>query len=186
MEWKDVSIKDYEELVQYNGQDCFSDKAIEILMGVEDPQSLQVSQYLKCLSELQFVGEPIKPEKLVTSWKVDDREYEIDINTPSFTIGQFTDFENYKKQQPYSLIDILSVVVIPKGHKYNDGYDMDAVKSDIGTMRITLGYAIFNFFAQWCFRYVNTLNSYLKHQKNQDKRLVKILEKMETTLNLLR
>ena len=186
MEWKDVSIKDYEELVQYKDDSSFTDIAIKVLFDVEEPQMLPVSVYTKYLSELQFVGEPIKPEKLVTSWKVDDREYEIDINTPSFTIGQFTDFENYKKQQPYSLIDILSVVVIPKGHKYNDGYDMDVVKSDIGTMRITLGYAIFNFFAQWCFRYVNTLNSYLKHQKNQDKRLVKILEKMETTLNLLR
>lgn len=179
MNWNDVCVDDYEELMQYNGQDCFSDKAIEILFGVEDPQSLQVSNYMKYLSELQFVGNHIPRTPLMEHYTLNGRKYNVDLNVAGLTMGQFTDFENYKKQQPMSLRDVLSVVMIPDGHSYNDGYDMQQVKNDIGTMSVVEASNVFSFFATWCFKYVGTLNYFLKHRMKKETRLMPIMEKIQ-------
>lgn len=189
MTWNDVKLEAYEQLVQWKDSKDFTDRAIEVLFGVKDPQQLPVSQYLSYLSQLDFVGKEIPKSRLITDFTISGRKYEVNINISEFSMGQFTDFENYKKQQPMSLIDTLSTVILPKGHKYNDGYDMQQVKEDIGKLSVVEVNAVFSFFAHWCFRYVDTLTYCLKRQKMNSevkKQLIPMLETMKEIANLLR
>ena len=47
------------------------------------------------------------------------------------TTAQFVDYQNYSKENPVDISKCLSVFIIPKGHTYNDGYDLKQVQEDI-------------------------------------------------------
>lgn len=180
MDWKDITIDTYNELTTYyDDKETFIDRAMSLLYGVTDPQQLTVAVYQKYLSDMKFLGRDIKPCKLSDSYTINGRKYELDMTLNDFTIAQLTDFENYKRQKPMDLVNIMSVVLIPTGHKYNDGYDMQRAKRDIGSLDIETGMAVFHFFADWCSRYVTFLERYLLHRlkrMKKDERTEKLRE----------
>lgn len=47
------------------------------------------------------------------------------------TTGQYIDYQAYSKDAGKYIIDILSCFLVPKGMKYNDGYDIEDVKNKI-------------------------------------------------------
>lgn len=47
------------------------------------------------------------------------------------TTGQYIDFQTYSKDAGNHIVDLLSCFLIPKGYKYNDGYDIEEVKTMI-------------------------------------------------------
>ena len=61
--------------------------------------------------------------------KVNGREYYFDGLLGKITTAQYIDFQNYQKNNDEQ--KSFSVFIIPKGHKYNDGYDIEQVFNDI-------------------------------------------------------
>lgn len=47
------------------------------------------------------------------------------------TTGQYIDYQAYSKEADKYIVDILSCFLVPKGMKYNDGYDIEDVKNKI-------------------------------------------------------
>ena len=80
----------------------------------------------------------------------------MDITPADFSVAQYTDLTNYLKDGKASLIDLLAVVVIPDGHLYQDGYDMRQVRSDVGDLPLTAGFAVVGFFGRWSKSYMDT------------------------------
>ena len=98
---------------------------------------------------------------------------------------------NYMKEGA-SLTDILSVVIVPEGRAYNDGYDMAKAKADIGSLPCTAGFAVVGFFGRWSKASIRTFLRFLTktlrkgETKKIDPKLMEKLEKeVETLCNLL-
>lgn len=74
--------------------------------------------------------------------------------------GQYVDFQTYAPDLDKYLVEFLSVILVPKGHRYNDGYDImevqKAIREDIS---VTDGVSIAGFFLAWCRQSIlNSLN----------------------------
>lgn len=67
----------------------------------------------------------IRKTYLVAGWELNVTEAK-DVN-----VAQWIDFQNYGRDLENRMADILSVVLIPKGKTYNEGYDIAALKRDL-------------------------------------------------------
>lgn len=158
--WQQVSVSQYQHLVelQESEGDDFAKAAVEYLYDVDDAEQLPLPQYVAYVAGLRrFSNEPITTARLSRNarYTVNGRTYIVDISPAAFTTGQYIDFTNYVKAGA-RLEDTLSVVLIPEGHTYGDGYDIEQVRGDIGELPCTVGFAVVRFFMIWLKRYTAT------------------------------
>lgn len=97
--------------------------------------------------------------------------------------AQFVDFRNYAAAGA-KLEDILSVCLIPEGHTYNDGYDIQQLKKDILQLPITDVQTISFFFINQLFVLLesiqSSLTSNLETMKTEEtKKLKRLLENLD-------
>lgn len=62
------------------------------------------------------------------------------------TTAQYVDFQTFSKGGVAALPDLLSVLLIPEGHKYNDGYDLEAVKATVKELPLPAALGLSAFF----------------------------------------
>ena len=92
---------------------------------------------------------------------VNGNQYEVDALVGHFSTAQYIDFTNYMKDTSnYSYVKkCLSVFFIPKGHKYNDGYDMEAVIKDMGSLPIDIAMSECFFFSRQFAKFMRIFQS---------------------------
>lgn len=182
MTWEDINLKDYEELQNLYKTDKqrFSNNAIEYLFKIKNADTtLSLVEYAHYLNELKFFQSQPPKAKLKTSYTLNGKEYNLCLNMAAFSAVQFQDFTTYQRQTNPSTIDLLSVVLIPRGHRYNEDYDIEEAKEDIGTISVSDANAIVFFFVKWLRRYVGILNDYLTRPKTLKKIPTEIQAKMK-------
>lgn len=158
--WEQLTVAQFEELceIQAAHPKNSAKYIVEYLYGIPNADNIPLAEYSAYVAGLnKFVGEPVLKAKLTpnAAYTLNGREYRVDITPSAFTVAQYTDLTNHIKNQA-SLIDILSVVVVPDGKEYNDGYDMQQAKDDIGTMQLTAAFAVVGFFARWSKSSIDT------------------------------
>lgn len=167
--WEQLTVAQFEELCRLQKEHP-ADSAkyiIEYLYDIPDAEQLPIIEYSTYVAGLQkFIGEPVLKAKLTPSatYTIHGRLYRVDITPADFSVAQYTDLTNYLKDGKASLIDLLAVVVIPDGHLYQDGYDMRQVRSDVGDLPLTAGFAVVGFFGRWSKSYMDTFLRSLTRQ----------------------
>lgn len=68
------------------------------------------------------------------------------IDSTKMTVAQWVDFQTYGKDMDKHMVEILSCALVPHGKKYNEGYDMEKLKKDLGDMPIGDALAVCFFF----------------------------------------
>lgn len=138
--WDEITWKEYEQIEQILNADIPSDyKAVHLIsvltgLEVDKIEVLPVSQFQKLLPALEFLE--IEPETHTHQFEyiVNGREYDFKGKLDEITTAQYIDYRAYMNEEDKDIIKLMSVFLIPKGHDYNDGYDIEQVKSDIGDM----------------------------------------------------
>lgn len=135
--WNDITYKQFKRL-----QEIVEDKE-----STEELQLLDMVLYLygnkpmedlwKYVQEVnQLIGQPMPNKDTIPSTvKVNGREYTMTREIENISTAQFIDYVSYCKNGN-DLIGMLSCFIIPKGHKYGDGYDMEEVKNDIADLSV--------------------------------------------------
>lgn len=101
-------------------------------MDAEDVLDLPLGTYNKLLQSLGFLMELPKPRQAPpTKYKIDGIEYDVMLNIQDMTIAQYIDYQTFLKEGDKYIVELLSVFIIPRGHKYNDGYDIADVQKKI-------------------------------------------------------
>ena len=107
----------------------------------------------------------------------------------AMTAAQFIDFQQLSQDVEMNTVALLSVFLVPEGHKYNDGYDIRAVQGAIAAyLSVQDAFEILGFFflnAAKLWR--SSLDSSLKivrRLKNKAKRKA-LTRKIRTALDLL-
>lgn len=101
-------------------------------MDENDVLDLPLGTYNKLLQSLGFLMELPKPRQAPpTKYKIDGIEYDVMLNIQDMTIAQYIDYQTFLKDGDKYIVELLSVFIIPRGHKYNDGYDIADVQKKI-------------------------------------------------------
>ncbi|MCM1503390.1 MAG: hypothetical protein NC115_12120 [Bacteroidales bacterium] len=105
---------------------------VSVLSGMEtdDVLALDLATFADMSLRSTFLNREAKPAKVASSYRLGSLELVRVKDFRFLTAGQYIDFQQYCRNGG-GLVDLLSVLLIPAGHKYNDGYDMDKVRDVI-------------------------------------------------------
>ena len=141
---KDESLEDIDRQVQI----------LSVLTGVAEEEILHlpITEDKELVVKAGFLNpeninyHPIAKKYIVGKWELiptmDYRKIET---------GQYIDFQTYAPDLDRYLVEFLSVILVPKGHRYNDGYDILEVQKAIREeMSVSDGVSLAGFFLTWC------------------------------------
>lgn len=132
-----LTIGKYLELVEIIEDDTLADidKNVEIIALLDDKEvdviyDLPLTEFNEKIQMTSFLYEEPKPLQVSTVYKLGNMELETCLNLNDLTTAQFIDYQTYVKDDK-KLVELLSVFLIPKGHKYNKDYDIVEVQNVI-------------------------------------------------------
>lgn len=101
-----------------------------------------------------FLYEKPKIKKIQKNYNLNGRTYRTLLSMDEMTTAQFIDFNGLMNDLDERLPEVLSIFLIPKGHKYNDGYDKNEVIKDISEkLMVTEALGLASFFTNAYKRY---------------------------------
>lgn len=139
--WYDITLGEFNQLVNLGDSPTLGD-LLSIIYKV-DYKTLPIGKINKY--KLDFLNTPVPRTPIKKYYKLNGVKYCANFDITKINGAQFIDFRNYSSNGA-KLEDILSVCLVPKGHKYNDGYDISKVKKDALEMKITDAQTIGFFF----------------------------------------
>ena len=102
---------------------------------------------------------------------------------------QYIDFQTYAPDLDTHLVEFLSVILVPKGHRYNEGYDLLEVQKAIREeMSVSDGVSIAGFFLTWCKQSIKDSLNYSKREakgikdRAKRERILEMIREQETLL----
>lgn len=131
--YKDINLKDYKKIVEINNRELDSNlekdiAVLSVLLGVEESEvyNLSIVELRSLIEQINWVYKyDFKPTgKLANKIKIDGEEYTVNPDINSFTVSQYMDFQNFWDKRNERMGNLLAVFIIPKGKKYNEGYDV--------------------------------------------------------------
>lgn len=111
------------------------DKSTEILRvltgwSIEDIENLTLIEYSALTSGCGWLHTPPQAVEVEKEYRVGDFRLRV-TNCEELTFAQYIDFQAYAKDLDKHTIELLSVLLVPVGKKYNSGYDIERVKAHI-------------------------------------------------------
>lgn len=107
--------------------------------------------------------------KVDKRFKWNDTKYDIYISPNKFAVAQYLDLTAYLKHDA-KFHEIISSILVPKGRKYGEGYDVQELQEKIlNEMDITTAKSIVNFWSAHLQKYIKDILLYLQYQVSQMK-----------------
>lgn len=187
--WDAITWKEYEQIEQIISSDIPSDyKAIHLIsvltgLSVDDIERLPVKEIQKFIPALEFLQTEPEPHKHQFEYTVNGREYAFTGMIHTITTAQYIDYRAYMQEENKDVVKLMSVFMVPKGHEYNDGYDMEQVQSDIGDMCWLDVRAASFFFRLYLATFILIMKQYLKKTMKEAKATKKQIKQMEVSLD---
>lgn len=173
--WKDITLGQFKELTSITEvkDEYMMCNIIDLVYGT-DSSHMPLSEFNEYLDAVSFMNEDIKPVKrLPERVTLNGRIYDTGCNLTEVSVAQYIDYQNYCKREKVSYNDMLSVIVIPEGRRYNDGYNMTEVKADMDQMPIDLVVSLCFFLTRQYQLFTETFQTCLKEKL----KMMKIPEK---------
>ena len=129
--WKDLPLGVYKKITALDPEDTEGNlKVVALLEGVEYNEILNapLAEVKKKVQKLDFLKKKPKRCLVKLKYKLGNKVYKFDCSAKSITTAQFIDFGNTKKED---LTGSLAIFLIPEGHRYNEGYDLEDTMLDI-------------------------------------------------------
>ena len=184
MTWYDVTLYQFNEIekavnIEDDTERIF--RLAEIIYG-EDVTNLPLKDFNEKVKQMVFLKDEIPNKIPPKKIEVNGRKYFLDCLLGNITTAQYVDFTN--QSNTGDLSKMLSVFVIPEGHKYNDGYDMLQVMDDINNLPIPIVNSIAFFFGRQFSVFMKIFQRYSIKQikktnlpKEAKKNMIKAVEK---------
>lgn len=116
-------------------------------MDYEDFINLNIEDAQKIISQIKFLYEAPKNNKLVKNLNLDGINCKVIQDVSEITTAQFIDYNTLISNKEVSIPEILSIFIIPEGHKYSDNYNKEEIVNLISKyVSVEEGISIANFF----------------------------------------
>ena len=157
MTWKDITIEKYERIARLQSENLGEIDLIAAVIAVLDGvtvKSVEEMPYAALLLKargLRFLNSNPLPSIVKKTYTLDGKKYNTTLNPAELTTAQYIDFQVRAADAPNDLAGLLSVLLIPEGCKYNEGYSSDDVREAIYKhmpIEDAMGLSAF-FFALW-------------------------------------
>ena len=182
--WSDIKYRTLLDIREAANIEDENERVYAIMEAVfgEDVLDLPLKDFNEKCKELQFLQKEIPNDLHVKDIKVNGREYYFDGLLGKITTAQYIDFQNYQKNNDEQ--KSFSVFIIPKGHKYNDGYDMDQVFKDILDMPVPILFSASFFFSRQFELFIRIFRRYSIKQMKKLGLPKEAIENMKKVVNL--
>lgn len=167
MKYEDITVEQMLKIKELEKSDDI-ETTIEILSILYDKDitELPINEVNKLIKSVDLT----KKEKTIEEhYTINDNKYDVDLRMEIST-AQYIDYTNYMKNN--DIIKLISVFLIPKGHKYNDGYNIFEVIEDIKKMKWidaeAIGFFFLKRFIVFTKIFRNCLNKKMKKMKDRE------------------
>lgn len=184
MTWNNITYRQLLDIREASNIEDENERVYAIMEAVfgEDVLDLSLKEFNEKCKELQFLQKQIPNDLHVKDIKVNGREYYFDGLLGKITTAQYIDFQNYQKNEDEQ--KTFSVFIIPKGHKYNDGYDMDQVFNDILDVPVPILFSASFFFIRQFELFIRIFRRYSIKQMKKTGLPKEVMENLEKVVNL--
>ena len=154
----DLTVKQVMNIKNITVEDDVT-KALEIVSIVYDcnAEDISINEFQSKLKDIDL-SKPVDRPKVKKSYVINGTKYILD-KSLNISTAQYVDYTNYMKEG--NLVKILSVFLIPEGHKYNDGYDIFNVMKDMEEMSYPTATSIGFFFLRLLKIYIKLFLPFL-------------------------
>ena len=191
--YNDLTVGKYQEIrVLLNGEvvDEYSTniQLVSILSDMTEDEvlSLELTQYKALNQKLSFLLQEPPKRMIANVYKIGGYELETMLAIDKMSVAQYVDYQTFVKDTDKFLVEMLSIFLIPKGHKYNEGYDIIEVQKAIrDNLSIVDAMSLSAFFLLWYQSLTKaTLTSLIKRVKKMKKQMKNPMEiqKMEEAI----
>ena len=184
LKWSDIKYRTLLDIREASNIEDENERVYAIMEAVfgEDVLDLPLKDFNEKCKELQFLQKEIPNDLHVKDIKVNGREYYFDGLLGKITTAQYIDFQNFQKNNDEQ--KSFSVFIIPKGHKYNDGYDMEQVFKDILDMPVPILFSASFFFSRQFELFIKIFRRYSIKQMKKLGLPKEAMENLEKVVNL--
>ena len=185
--WGDMTIQQFVELNQILTADIPDTyRAVNLVsvltnISVDELEGYPITLFSRLNSRLEFLNTPIPKVKHQNEYVLNGRKYILDADISAISTAQYIDYQEYIKEN--NPIQIMSLWLIPEGHKYNDGYSIEKVMLDIQDMKMLDVQAVAFFLQHQFATYILILADYSKKEMKKMKMKKKDIQRLQTLLN---
>lgn len=189
--YNNLPIGLYQEITMVSRDDSLEEidkqvQIIAILTGATEDEILHlpIHEYKDLVVKSQFLDpDNIKYHPVAKKYRLGGYELIPVTDYRKLETCQYIDFQTFASDLDKYLVEFLSVILVPKGHRYNDGYDiLDVQKAIREEMSICDGVSLSAFFLTWCAKsIVASLNYSIREAKR-----IKDRAKREEIMKMIR
>lgn len=121
---------------------------IAILTGKTEEEILELplTDYTALAAKTDFLRHDCPQVQAPARLIVGETAYALVKDFTKITTAQYVDFQTFSKQGTQKLPELLAVLLVPEGHKYNEGYDFLDVVADVKTLPLPVALSLVGFF----------------------------------------
>lgn len=158
--WENVTVGQLLELIKLQENKATFSEIFKVMTG-KDVDSVTMLELRQATANLKFLSEEIPVTEIKKKYVINGHKYHLYGNLTKFTASQYIDYSNHINNKN-DISMILSTVLVPKGHKYNDGYEMFDVINDIKKMSVVEANTIAFFMRQQSKLFFTIFQPYLE------------------------
>lgn len=168
-------------------------KTIAILTGLTDDEvlDLPIMEYKSLAAKTMFLEKDYDGKlQIAKSYGLNGMELIPVKDFSKITTAQYVDYQTFSKEGEMYLVQTLSTLLVPKGKKYNDGYDMDAVQQAIrDNLSVADVLSLYAFFLTKWVKSIKDSQTYLDKEikkipnKLMREKLMKQVQEMRSKIN---
>ena len=179
---KDESLEEIDKQVQI----------LSVLTGVAEDEILHlpINEYKELVVKAAFLNpENINYHPVAKKYILGKFELIPTRDFRKIETCQYIDFQTYAPDLDKYLVEFLSVILVPKGHRYNEGYDILEVQKAIREeMSVSDGVSLAGFFLTWCRKSIKDSLNYSKREamgikdKTRREEILRMIQEQEKVL----
>lgn len=168
-------------------------KTISILTGLAEDEvlDLPIMEYKSLAAKTMFLEKEYDGKlQIAKSYGLNGMELIPVKDLNKITTAQYVDYQTFSKEGDMYLVQTLSTLLVPKGKKYNDGYDMDAVQQAIrDNLSVADVLSLYAFFLTKWVKSIKDSQTFLDKEirkisnKTMRERLMKQMQEMHSKTN---
>ena len=140
--WRDVTIYEYFNLVDRLSDEGLTEYEREVIlvsfvMGVTEDKvwDMTIGEFKANQLNTVFMKEfNVARDCNFKTINIDGEKYDVCTDLHNFTVAQYIDFQTFyaqRKDNANILASLLACFIIPRGHSYAEGYDVNELKNKI-------------------------------------------------------
>ena len=172
MNWEDINLKTFKELIALYKSNATNLELISLLAG-KPAEDLSLEELKDWINEIKFLEEPYKPKEIKSEYNIQNKIYKPVVSLKNIKAGQFIDFQTFIKDPEKNIANIAACFLLEKGKTYGDNDPLEEAEFFDKYLKITDYKDIFNFFTVAWKSYTNSIQASLGKEMKKTLRKTK-------------